>query len=70
MIEAIEENKKILRAEYQRGFANGGKDMNEKWLITRQELISEFVKSINLFTTENYSLYWLNEKKKWEEKLK
>lgn len=31
--EIIEENKRILRAEYQRGFANGGEDMWKKILV-------------------------------------
>ena len=35
LIETIEENKKILKAEYQKGYADGGKDMNKKWLIPK-----------------------------------
>lgn len=42
-LDEIEKNKKTIRLEYQRGFADGGKDMNEKWLITQQGLIGEFL---------------------------
>ena len=37
LIEIIEENKKILKAEYQRGYAAGGVDMNRKWLEARKQ---------------------------------
>lgn len=82
LIERIEENKRILKAEYQRGFADGGNDMNEKWLITTQEFISEFVKKIGYFTDtcddSDYGdneespahKYWIKIQKEYEEKLK
>ncbi len=38
-IETIEENRKLLKAEYQRGYADGGANMNEKWVITMKELL-------------------------------
>ncbi len=38
-IETIEENRKILKAEYQRGYADGGANMNEKWVITMKEVL-------------------------------
>ena len=50
LVETIDNNKKKLRVEYQRGYADGGKNKNEKWLITRQEFISEFVKFERLMT--------------------
>jgi hypothetical protein len=46
LIESIERQKRILKAEYQRGYADGGEDMNKKWLITRQEDISEIANDL------------------------
>ncbi len=40
-IEAIEENRKLLKAEYQRGYADGGANMNEKWVITMKEVLEK-----------------------------
>ena len=48
LIEEIEDNKRMLKVEYQRGYADGGVNMNAKWLITRDELISEFLEDMNL----------------------
>ena len=83
LIETIEENKIILKAEYQRGFANGGQDMNEKWLITRQEIIDKFMKSIDILISKSENInrndvnrtmvdcYWIIKlKKEYQEKLK
>lgn len=74
--EQIERNNAILLREYQRGFADGGKDMNEKWLTTREELIGELLEDI-VFYLENkknhndkFYVYWSEMRKKWEEKLK
>ena len=75
LVELVEENIKILKSEYQRGFADGGKDMNEKWLITTQEFISKFVKHIDKIIGEcqNYQQYFeelIMMKEFYEEKLK
>lgn len=75
-LEEIEKNKKTIRLEYQRGFADGGKDMNEKWLITRQGLIGEFLTDLSDLiddTQQTKSIFQLLQdlkdiKKKWEDK--
>ena len=56
LIEMIEENKKLLKAEYQRGYSDGGLNMNAKWLITRKEIISEFEEIVRIVLTEEFYL--------------
>jgi len=57
IIEQIEKNKKILRAEYQKGYIAG----SEK---TRQELIEEFLEDMG-FDGECYKMSIKNHEK-WE----
>ena len=49
ILERIKKQKKLLKEAYQIGYSDGGQDMNEKWLITSQKLISEFVNDLKNF---------------------